>query len=337
MMNGKMWVAGARPKTLLLSIGPALVGIAAGYGAVRRSGPCGGGARACVASGAGAGASSWGMFALLAALCLVVAVALQIAANFANDYSDGLRGTDDNQADLESQEDMPLHLLANGLTTPRDLLIQAGLAALVACLAGLATAIITGYWLYIPLGVVCLLAGWFYVGGKHPYGYVGFGEVSVFLFFGLVAVLGTQFALAGRVDAAGIAGAVLSGLFTTSMMLVNNLRDMRSDRTSGKMTLVVHIGSGKARDLLFGTYLMPLALTGLMALLPLALAFRHGSAAYVALAVVDLAIGALCVVVARRVAGCVGARNYHAALPMVSVTSLLFSLVFVVTQLALAL
>ncbi|WEV74454.1 1,4-dihydroxy-2-naphthoate octaprenyltransferase [Bifidobacterium sp. ESL0798] len=345
MKNLDLWVNGLRPKTLPASIAPVLVGVAAGY-RMLKSQPSG-----CVTSkeqleACAAGPSplsvlaantSWGMFALLAVLCVIVALFIQIAANFANDYSDGIRGTDAGRGDTESRTAKPQRLTVSGQVTPRQVLAAAGVNAFIACVAGLAITILTGHWWLIALGVLCLLAGWFYVGGKHPYGYAGFGEVGVFVFFGLVAVLGTEYVLTGRFNAEGVLGAVLCGLFSCAILMVNNLRDVDEDKISGKMTLGVRLGRKNAQTVLFITYLVPLVITVVGALVPLAMLFRHFSVAGIVLAVLAVVFALVCVKAAADLVHSINSGNFVKALPMCSMTVLLFAIVFIVVEIALTL
>lgn len=211
------------------------------------------------------------------ALCLAVALFLQFAVNFANDYSDGIRGADAGRGDDENRSGKPQRLTASGLVRPGSVLAAGGVCALLACLCGLAVVIITGqYWL-IGVGVLCVLAGWYYTGGKHPYGYAGWGELSVFVFFGLVATLGTEFvicrafdstvALHGRfgIDLVGVVAAVCSGLYSVIILMVNNLRDVEEDAASGKRTLAVKVGAGAARVLLLAGIVVALVLALVLA------------------------------------------------------------------------
>lgn len=279
----------------------------------------------------------WGKFALLALLCVVVALFIQIAANFANDYSDGIRGTDEGRGDSEVKTAKPQRLTVSGRVKPGQVLAAAGVNAFIACVAGLIITIITGHWWLIALGVLCLLAGWFYVGGKHPYGYAGFGEVGVFIFFGLVAVLGTQYVLTGRVNAEGILGAVLCGLFSCAILMVNNLRDVDEDKVSGKMTLGVRLGRKNAQTVLFVTYLVPLVLTVIGACVPVVLLFSHFSIAGLVCAIVAILVALVCIKAAMGLVKSVNAGNFVKALPMCSMTVLLFSVVFIVMEIALTL
>ncbi|WEV73235.1 1,4-dihydroxy-2-naphthoate octaprenyltransferase [Bifidobacterium sp. ESL0790] len=338
-----LWVSGLRPKTLPASIAPVLVGIAAGYRLVKAPVTCGAVApqpTGCVAGGLPGPDSSWSVFALLSVLCVLVALFLQIAANFANDYSDGIRGTDEGRGETEAKTAKPQRLTVSGLVTPHQVLAAAGVNAFIACLAGIAAIVITGYWGFFILGVLCLLAGWFYVGGKHPYGYAGYGEVGVFLFFGLAAVLGTEYVLAGKINSEGVLGAVLCGLFSCAILMVNNLRDVDEDKVSGKMTLGVRLGYKNAKTVLFVTYLVPFAITIVMAFVPLYEVISRSwaiSLVGIVLTVLALLVAAVCVKAMVGMVQSVNAGNFVKALPMCSMTVLLFSLVFIFMELSLAL
>lgn len=214
------WVGGARLRTLPLAIAPVLVGTGAAVDA------------------AGAGVFHW----IRAILCLVVALCLQIGVNYANDYSDGVRGTDAYRVG-------PSRLTGSGRARPRTVLIVAlgffGLAAI----AGLLLVIASGQWWLILVGAAAIAAAWFYTGGKHPYGYYGLGELFVFVFFGLVATAGTMFVQVLNVSQVAWLGAVAVGLFACAVLMVNNLRDIDVDRQAGKRTLAVLIGRTWSRVL----------------------------------------------------------------------------------------
>ena len=215
----RLWMAGARPKTLPAAIVPVLVGTAA----------------AADAALAGSRGVSWWRFGL----AMIVALALQVGVNYANDYSDGVRGTDDDRVG-------PLRLVGSGLVPPRDVKIAAFAAFGVAALAGLALAAATSWWL-IVVGLACIAAGWFYTGGSNPYGYLGFGELFVFVFFGLVATVGSTFVQTERVDGWPVVVAVPVGLLATALLVTNNLRDIPTDEASGKRTLAVRLGDRRTR------------------------------------------------------------------------------------------
>lgn len=185
-----------------------------------------------------------------ALLALAVSLALIVGVNFANDYSDGIRGTDDDRAG-------PVRLVGAKLATPRSVLTAAVISLSIAAIAGLALAVVSAPWL-IAVGVGCIAGAWLYTGGSRPYGYAGFGEVAVFVFFGLVAVLGTQYTQAHRVDWVGVVLAIATGALSSAVLVANNLRDIPTDRVAEKMTLAVRIGDARTRTL----YLALLAVAG---------------------------------------------------------------------------
>jgi len=243
------WLEGARPRTLPASVAPVLVG-------------------------SGAAAAAGGFIAWKAALALVVAVALQVGCNYANDYSDGIRGTD-------AQRVGPLRLVGSGLASPGAVKAAAFACFAVAAICGLILAATTAWWL-IGLGALAIAAAWFYTGGRNPYGYRALGEVSVFVFFGLVAVLGTTYVQLRGITWPAAASAVAIGCLTCAILVANNLRDITTDEASGKRTLAVVLGDRATRELYLALmsvpYVMislvglaaPWALLGLLAL-PLAL------------------------------------------------------------------
>ena len=227
------WVEGARPRTLPNAIAPVLVGAGA--------------------------AAAIGRFAWWGSvLALVVALALIIGVNFANDYSDGIRGTDDERVG-------PLRLVGSGLVAPKLVRAVAFGCFGLACVAGLVLVAIYGRWWLIAVGALCVIGAWFYTGGKKPYGYSGLGEIAVFLFFGLTAVLGTQYVQSGRVSWAGLGGAVGVGAFSAAVLVANNLRDIPTDRQTGKKTLAVRLGDGNTRQLYLTLVLIPLVISVLVA------------------------------------------------------------------------
>jgi 1,4-dihydroxy-2-naphthoate polyprenyltransferase len=212
----KYWVAGARPRTLPAAVVP-------------------------VAVGSGVAAHYHDFVAWRAGLALVVALALQIGVNYANDYSDGIKGTDEQRVG-------PIRLVGSGLASPRKVLTAAWLSFLIAGMAGLALAIVVSWWLLV-LGAAAVAAAWFYTGGSRPYGYRGLGEVSVFVFFGLGAVLGTAYVQMERLSWLALAAAVPVGLIACALLVINNLRDIPTDEASGKRTLAVVIGDRRTRAL----------------------------------------------------------------------------------------
>lgn len=240
-----LWVAGARPRTLPAAVVPVVVGTAAAF--------------------AGGADLVWWR----AAAALVVALAIQVGTNYANDHHDGVRGTDDARVG-------PLRLTASGLASPDEVKAAALAAFAVAAVAGLALAAAVGWWLVL-VGGACFAAGWLYTGGPRPYGYYGFGELFVFVFFGLVATAGSAYVQSESLTAAALVAAVPVGLLATALLVVNNLRDIPTDRDSGKKTLAVRIGDPATRWLyvllLAGSFvaLVPLAaLTSFLVLVALA-------------------------------------------------------------------
>lgn len=216
MATFAQWVEGARPRTLPNAVAPVI---------------------------AGTGAAAWLGSAVWwkALLALTVSLALIVGVNYANDYSDGIRGTDDERAG-------PLRLVGAKLAAPRAVRTAAILSLGVGAVAGLSLALLSAPWL-IALGAFCIAGAWLYTGGSRPYGYAGLGEVAVFVFFGLVAVLGTQYTQALRVDWVGLALAVAVGAMSSAVLVANNLRDIPTDRVAGKMTLAVRLGDGRTRVL----------------------------------------------------------------------------------------
>jgi 1,4-dihydroxy-2-naphthoate octaprenyltransferase len=223
------WISGARLQTLPLAIAPVALGTAAAY----------------VLPHADAGPGWHWMRALL---CLAVAIGLQIGVNFANDYSDGVRGTDKFRVG-------PKRLTASGAAKPRTVLIVALVFFAVAATAGLLIVFRTQHWWLVGVGAACIVAAWFYTGGKRPYGYYGLGELFVFVFFGLVATAGTQFVIAGTVTIEGWLGGVAAGLFACAALMVNNIRDREPDKLAGKRTLAVLIGD-RASRIVYGVLML---------------------------------------------------------------------------------
>ncbi len=225
------WVEGARPRTLPNAIAPVI---------------------------AGTGAAAWldGAVWWKALLALAVAIAMIVGVNYANDYSDGIRGTDDVRAG-------PLRLVGSRLATPRSVLTAAMVSFGVAAAAGLALAIVSAPWL-IVVGGVCIAGAWLYTGGKKPYGYLGLGEVAVFTFFGLVAVLGTQYTQALQVDWVGLALAIATGSLSSAVLVANNLRDIPTDREAEKITLAVRLGDARTRLLYMALLAVALVITLLL-------------------------------------------------------------------------
>lgn len=209
---------------------------------------------------AGVGAAAWSIGGAnwwKAILAAVVAWALIVGVNFANDYSDGIRGTDDDRTG-------PMRITASGLVAPQTVKKAAFGAFGVAGIAGVALSLTSAWWL-ILVGLVCIIGAWFYTGGKNPYGYRGLGEVAVFIFFGLVAVLGTEFTQTGRISWVGVVMAVAIGAISSSVNLANNLRDIPTDREAGKITLAVRLGDSGTRRLWFLLAFTPIAASVVLA------------------------------------------------------------------------
>lgn len=192
-----------------------------------------------------------------AVTALIVALALQIGVNYANDYSDGIRGTDDRRVG-------PVRLVGSGLAPPRQVLTAAFASFGVACVAGLVLAAVSSWWV-ILLGAGAVLAAWTYTGGARPYGYRGLGEVAVFAFFGVAAVAGTAYVQVGRLTWLAFAASVPVGLLACALLVINNLRDIPSDTAAGKRTLAVMIGDSRTRLLYFGCALAPFAVAAAIA------------------------------------------------------------------------
>jgi 1,4-dihydroxy-2-naphthoate octaprenyltransferase len=179
---------------------------------------------------------------LLSALALGVALFLQIGVNFANDYSDGIRGTDDKRVG-------PLRLTGSKSVKPESVKTAAMLFFILAAASGFEIVVITGQWWLIAVGLLSIVAAWFYTGGKNPYGYAGFGEIAVFVFFGLVATIGTAYVQIGFVDLNSILGGIAAGSFAAAVLMVNNIRDIETDKIASKNTLAVRMGAKGAKRL----------------------------------------------------------------------------------------
>ena len=206
------WVAGARPKTLPAAIAPVAVGTSL---------------------------AGKDFDLILALLALLVSLSLQVGVNYANDYSDGVKGTDDNRIG-------PMRLVASGAAPAHQVKIAAYLALGFGAIFGLILALQTSLWL-VAIGALAIAAAWGYTGGKNPYGYFGFGELSVFVFFGLVATMGTYFAQTGELTLNSLLVAIPMGCLSCALLAINNLRDRAADELVGKRTLAVRLGDASAR------------------------------------------------------------------------------------------
>ncbi len=221
-MTIKNLITGARVRTLPLAVAPIVLG-SASADLVDRFDP------------------------LLAGLALLVALLLQIGVNYANDYSDGIRGTDANRVG-------PLRLTGSGTVRPQAVKLAAAITFGLAALAGLLIVLLTGQWWLVAVGALSIVAAWYYTGGKSPYGYAGLGELAVFVFFGLIATVGTSYIQILAIDPMAVLLGINFGFYATAVLLVNNIRDIETDRVSGKNTLSVRIGV-RASKWLFGILL----------------------------------------------------------------------------------
>lgn len=230
----KLWITGARPRTLPAAVAPVLVGAASVF---------------IDTNSERAWPNSF--------LALIVSLALQIAVNYANDYSDGVRGTDLNRVG-------PMRLVGSGAKKPVEVKRAAFLAFGVAALFGLILAVMTTWWLLV-VGVACIAAGWFYTGGSKPYGYYGFGELFVFVFFGVVATTGTTYVIIQKVTRTSIVASITVGCLACALLVVNNLRDIPGDTVAGKKTLAVRLGDRQTRRMYFALISLSVAAIVLLA------------------------------------------------------------------------
>ncbi len=226
------WVEGARPRTLPAAVAPVLAGSAVA-------------------------AFEGGIAPIPAVLALLVTLSLQVGVNYANDYSDGIRGTDADRVG-------PMRLVGSGAAAPRQVLAAAVTSFAVAALAGVAIVVVTGYWWLLAVGAVSIAAAWYYTGGRHPYGYLGLGELFVFIFFGLVAVGGTVYIQIGTVSLTAWLAAIAIGALACAILVANNLRDLDGDRTAGKRTLATRLGDRNTRWFFVG--LLACAAAGVVAI-----------------------------------------------------------------------
>ena len=269
------WIEGARPRTLPTAVSPVLVGTGAAIG------------DGIIAPGR-------------AMLALVVSLALVIGVNFANDYSDGIRGTDDQRVG-------PLRLVGSRAAAPATVRGAAFVAFAVAGLAGLTLVSLSNQWWLVAVGAACIAGAWFYTGGRRPYGYAGLGELAVFVFFGPVGVLGTLITQGAQPGALAVVAALAVGMLTSAVLVANNLRDIPTDEVAGKRTLAVLLGDTDTRRLYVALVSVPLLFS--------ALAGLHSWPLLLALASTPLAVP-----LARRVLGGAAGRDL---IPVLARTSLL--------------
>jgi len=213
-LGWKKWVVGSRPRTLPAAVVPVMVGAAC----------------------ASADSPVWWRVSL----ALLVSLALQVGVNYANDYSDGIKGTDDDRVG-------PLRLVGSGVASASSVKRAAFIALGIAGVAGLSLALMTTFWLLV-VGACAIAAAWTYTGGPRPYGYAGLGEVFVFIFFGVVATVGTQYVMSETLTAAGWIASVAVGAYACALLVVNNLRDIPGDTEVGKRTLAVKMGDARTRQ-----------------------------------------------------------------------------------------
>jgi 1,4-dihydroxy-2-naphthoate octaprenyltransferase len=279
----KLWVEGARLRTLPLAVSP-------------------------IAIGAGAAASVQKFDLVLSLLALAVALFLQVGVNYANDYSDGIRGTDDFRVG-------PLRLTGSKSVRPQAVKLAAFIFFGLAALAGLVIVLITSQWWFIAVGAAAIIAAWFYTGGKSPYGYAGLGELAVFVFFGLVATYGTAFIQIKNFDMNALIGAIAVGLFASAVLMVNNIRDIETDTLAKKKTLAVKLGRRPAKAVYFLMIWLPM-----LVLVPYSLIYP---ATFFTWAVLFLLIPATLIVATAK-----SPAELILALKLTSFSSLLYAVLF---------
>ncbi|MDQ1245752.1 MAG: 1,4-dihydroxy-2-naphthoate octaprenyltransferase [Actinomycetota bacterium] len=297
MTSARLWWQGARPRTLPASLAPVAVG-----------------------AGSAAFTNNDGyhpLDLLITALCAVVALALQVGVNYANDYSDGIRGTD-------SERLGPIRLVGQGLAPPTHVRGAAFAAFGVAALAGLTLVVITGLWWLLAVGAAAIAAAWFYTGGPRPYGYAGLGEVFVFVFFGLVAVAGTAACLTGGVTLLSLVLAVPVGLLAVALLVANNLRDVHTDRAAGKNTLAARLGEARTRTLFVALIWLPFVIVALVSVAGLL------SDAWPALGVLALVAVPLAAAPARQVRGGASGTDLIVVLGETARLELVFSILLAI-------
>ena len=279
----KLWVEGARLRTLPLAIAP-------------------------IAIGAGAASAVDKFDATLTLLALSVSLFLQIGVNYANDYSDGIRGTDEFRVG-------PLRLTGSKSVRPQAVKFAAFLFFALAAFSGLAIVLMTQQWWFIGVGIAAIVAAWFYTGGKSPYGYSGLGEIAVFIFFGLVATYGTAYIQIQAFDLNALLGSIAAGFFASAVLMVNNIRDIDTDIKAAKRTLAVKLGKKKAKVLYYAMLWAPMLI-----LLPYPLIYP---ATFFAFAVLLLVIPATIIVAKAE-----SPRDLILALKLTSFASLGYALLF---------
>lgn len=226
MSRVKNFYLGARPKTLYAAVAPVLIGSALAFRELQ---------------------DDEGNFSVSVSIaCLFVSLFLQIGVNYANDYSDGIKGTDENRVG-------PIRLVGSGLESPKSVLMAMAVSFLVASISGLYVASQSSWWL-VGMGAGCILLAWFYTGGKKPYGYFGFGEVVVLLCFGFVATTGTFFALVGSISSLVLIASFIPGMFSMAILLANNIRDIETDLLANKRTLATRLGLENSKKFFYMTF-----------------------------------------------------------------------------------
>ena len=228
MTKLNIWIKGARPKTLGAAIAPVLVGSSIAFYE-----------------------NSFNL--LISFLCLVVGISIQIGVNYANDYSDGIRGTDDQRVG-------PVRLVGQKLASAKSVKAAAIIFFFIACLSGLLVSFYSKQWWFLLIGLSAIVSAWTYTGGPKPYGYAGFGELFVFIYFGLVAVLGTVYAQTLFFKPYFLVYAAAVGFFASAILVANNLRDIEKDNLNKKITLAVKIGESKTRVLYTSLMILPFIL-----------------------------------------------------------------------------
>ena len=275
------WISGARIRTLPLAFAP-------------------------VAIGSGAAAITDQFNAPIALLCLVVALALQIGVNYSNDYSDGIRGTDDFRVG-------PARLTGSGMAHPQRVLAVALAFFGISAAAGVVIVILTGAWWMLAVGALAIVAAWFYTGGRRPYGYAGLGEVMVFIFFGLVATVGTTYVQTGVFSQEALIGGIGIGLISCAVLVVNNIRDIETDTRAGKKTLAVRMGRTPSAVLFCFLMLIPFGIVIYLGL--------FYSAAFLTFFALLAGLPACLITVMSK-----SAKEYVLALKLASLTGLLYGL-----------